>query len=122
MTSHKNSHTKLTYTLAHSVCSRASKLSSDLLTPPSPSSSSLPPSLSHSNKTCLTPLMCVYVCACACAFVCVCECSAAAQRLCCWASLLGLPHIFFKGAVRPQECHRGSGGSLRGAGVSVWVG
>ena len=71
--------------------------------------------------------MCVYMCVRAC--VCECVCSAAAQRLCCWASLLGLPHIFFKGAVRPQECHRGSGelglwgggGSLGGA-AGVWVG
>lgn len=51
-------------------------------------------------------------------------CSAAAQRLCCWASLLGLPHIFFKGAVRPQECHKGNGefgGKVACEGVCVCV-
>lgn len=42
--------------------------------------------------------------------------SAAAQRRCCWASLLGLPHIFFKGAVLPKNATGGAGGLWAGGG------
>lgn len=82
-----------------------------------------PPSLlSHSHKTCLTPLMCVCVCACLCVRVSV--HSSAAQRICCWASLLGLPHIFFKGAVLPKNATGGAWGWNWGSrgGAAVWVG